>query len=147
METNRELLLHTLTCFVILRHLLEFFVLSGLIFVESLQPPKIKTTKDFLCLLSKCFKLANLLLLIFAVTKVCFLLALFLLLPKFVSFSLFFFSLFRHFASKKLFSKFPPCMVGYGGKKKETQRNTEIEKVSLFFFSPFPSFCVKKVVF
>ena len=122
METNRELLLHTLTCFVILRHLLEFFVLSGLIFVESLQPPKIKTTKDFLCLLSKCFKLANLLLLIFAVTKVCFLLALFLLLPKFVSFSLFFFSLFRHFPSKKLFSKFPPCMVGYGGKKKETQR-------------------------
>jgi len=84
-----------------------------------------------------------------------------LLLPKFVSFSLFFccyqslfpsrsffFPLFRHFPSKKVFSKFPPCMVWYGGKKKkhrdresflndpfgivwyggkqkETQRNTE----------------------
>ena len=128
METNKELLLHTLTCFVILRHLLEFFVLSGLIFVESLQPPKIKTTKDFLCLLSKCFKLANLLLLIFAVTKVCFLLALFCCYQSLFPSRSFFFPFSVILRQKSCFLNFLHVWWGMVAKKKETQRNVAKKK-------------------
>ena len=87
-------------------------------FVESLQPPKIKTTKDFLCLLSKCFKLANLLLLIFAVTKVCFLLALF-----FSPFSVI-------FRQKSCFLNFLHVWWGMVAKKK---KHRDRESLALFF--------------